>query len=204
MTSLRRLVADVRAASAAEFAIVLPLLLLFIFGVIDAGRCLWDYNRAEKATQVGARFAAVTDLAAGGLAAHSFAIDDAIPAGSTVPAANFSEVTCTASDCDDCTGSVCDEISLDGTAFNRIADRMIQIDPLITRDNVEISYRNVGLGFAGDPNGSDVSPLITVSFRAARPLRFQPLTTILFGLAFNMPDFRASVTGEDLAGSVSN
>ena len=25
-----------------------------------------------------------------------------------------------------------------------------------------------------------------------------------FGAAFNMPDFRASVTGEDLAGSVSN
>lgn len=201
MTNLRRLVADVRAASAAEFAIVLPLLLLFIFGVIDAGRFMWAYNQAEKATQVGARFAAVTSPAAGGLYDHSFAIDDAIPAGNPVPTANFAEVTCTNSNCDDCAGSVCDEIALDSTAFNRIADRMIQIDPSIARDNVQISYRNVGIGFAGDPNGSDVSPLITVSLRS---LQFQPLTTLLFGAAFNMPDFRASVTGEDLAGSVSN
>ena len=55
------LLRDRSAASAAEFALVLPLLLLFLFGIIDAGRFMWEYNRAEKATQVGARVAVVTD-----------------------------------------------------------------------------------------------------------------------------------------------
>ena len=41
---------------------VLPLLLLFIFGIIDVGRLMWTWNRAEKATQMGARFAVVTDM----------------------------------------------------------------------------------------------------------------------------------------------
>ena len=38
-------------ASAAEFALVLPILLILLLGIIDAGRWLWTYNRAEKATQ---------------------------------------------------------------------------------------------------------------------------------------------------------
>ena len=55
------LIRDERGASAAEFALVLPLLLLLLFGIIDAGRLAWEFNRAEKATQVGARVAVVTD-----------------------------------------------------------------------------------------------------------------------------------------------
>ena len=55
----RCLVADCRGASAAEFSLVLPLLILLLFGIIDAGRLLWEVNRAEKATQMGARYAIV-------------------------------------------------------------------------------------------------------------------------------------------------
>ena len=72
-------------ASAAEFAMVLPLLLLLIFGIIDGGRFLWAMNRAQKATQSGARFAAVTDMVPAGLASYSFATDGEVPAGAAVP-----------------------------------------------------------------------------------------------------------------------
>ncbi len=68
----KSLLRDRSAASAAEFALVLPLLLLFLFGIIDAGRFMWEYNKAEKATQVGVREAVVTDVIPGGLATASY------------------------------------------------------------------------------------------------------------------------------------
>lgn len=61
---LRALFADKRAASAAEFAMVLPLLIILLFGIIDAGRYMWSVNRAEKAAQMGVRMAVVTDYVA--------------------------------------------------------------------------------------------------------------------------------------------
>ena len=45
----------------AEFALVLPVALLFLLGIVDAGRYLYEVNQLEKATQMGARFAVVTD-----------------------------------------------------------------------------------------------------------------------------------------------
>lgn len=180
---------------------VLPLLLVLIFGVIDAGRFMWEYNRAEKATQMGARMAAVTDMAVSGLADRSFSISDGIPQGDPVPTANFGQITCTSAACGSCSGSVCGSLSFNSAGFNAVADKMIAIDPAITRDKVQISYRNVGLGFAGDPDNSDVSPLITVSLL---PIPFRPITLMIFKVSFSMPSFTASVTGEDLSGSVSN
>jgi hypothetical protein len=201
MTRSRHFLADDRASSAAEFAMVLPLLLILIFGLIDAGRFMWDYNRAEKATQMGARFAAVADPAVGGLANYSFSLSDGIPQGNPVPTANFGSITCSNTACGSCTGSVCGSLTYNSAAFTNIANRMIQIYPAITAANVRVTYRNVGLGFAGDPDNSDVSPLITVTLTG---MQFRPITTRIFNAAFNMPAFSASVTGEDLSGTVSN
>ena len=44
-------------ATAAEFAMVLPIVILFLLGTIDVGRLMWTWNKAEKATQFGARYA---------------------------------------------------------------------------------------------------------------------------------------------------
>lgn len=207
MTLARRLVRSTGGASAAEFALVLPLLLLLLFGIIDAGRFMWEYNRAEKATQMGVRFAAVTDPVLNGLDnSYSFSIDGGLVQGSAVPAAYFTSATCTdtACSCSATAGNFCGSASRNPDAFTNIVNQMKKMYPPIMPANVEVDYKNVGLGFAGNPDGSDVSPLVTVKFRDDNPLVFYPITCMIFACSISMPDFRASLTGEDLNGNISN
>ena len=49
--------------------------------------------------------------------------------------------------------------------------------PRITDANVEVDCKNVGLGFAGNPDGPDVSPLVTVKLKG---LTFHPITCFRF------------------------
>lgn len=201
MMTFNRLVRDRSAASAAEFTLVLPLLIVFLFGIIDAGRFMWEYNEAEKATQMGARFAVVAEPAASGLSTYSFSISGGVPQGTAVPTSSFDYAVCNDSDCSDCAGSFCGNIGYSNAAFRNIVDRMKLMYPPIGYNNVRVEYRNVGLGFAGDPEGPDVSALVTVRLTG---LTFQPITCFVFACSVSMPDFRAGLTLEDAQGSVSN
>jgi hypothetical protein len=72
--------------------------------------------------------------------------------------------------------------------------------PDIAQSNVRITYRGSGLGFAGDPNGMEIAPLVTVELIG---VQFRPL--VLFNsVAFNLPAFRTTLTAEDSSGSQSN
>lgn len=192
---------DQRGASAAEFAMVLPLLLIFLLGIIDAGRYMWEHNRAEKATQMGTRYAVVTEMVPDGLETYSFALSDGILAGEPVPTANFDRAVCDTNTCTCTGGAACGSAGYDAAAFDAIVERMNAMYPPITDSNVTVEYRNVGLGYAGDPNGPDVAPLVTVRLTG---LAFQPITFVLFGGDITMPDFRAALTLEDGSGTVSN
>ncbi|MBY4637281.1 pilus assembly protein [Sphingopyxis sp. XHP0097] len=202
MSARRNLVRDTRAGPAAEFALVLPLIILFLFGIIDVGRFAWEFNRAEKATQTGARWAAATAIIPSGLANYSFATGtEQIPAGTPVPTSAFQGVTCTnAANCT-CAGTCNFSTAANTTAFNALVERMNDIKPDITGANVVVEYRNSGLGFAGDPNGPDVAPIINVRLQG---MQFTPLTTAIFNGSFALPDFSYSLTMEDGAGSWSN
>ena len=201
----RSLVTDRRGSGAAEFALVLPLLILLLFGVIDAGRFLWEMNRAEKATAAGAREAVVTDVLAPGLASATYVGVGGLTQGDLIPASAFGKVICTSSGCCVSATILCTSPypalgTFDTTAFNRIVTRMNGLKSNIAAANVQVIYSGSGLGYAGDPNGMDVSPLVTVSLTG---MTFDPL--VLFGLvAFPMPDFRTTLTAEDSAGTQSN
>jgi Flp pilus assembly protein TadG len=52
---------DERGASAVEFALVVPLLLMLLFGIISTGLTFSDHLSATNATREGARYGASTD-----------------------------------------------------------------------------------------------------------------------------------------------
>lgn len=179
-----------RGATAAEFALVLPLLLLFLFGIIDAGRFMWVLNQAEKATQMGVRYAVVSDPVASVVNAD-FVNTYNIAGGDPVPAALFNTAVCTSGSCT-VTGSASGANGRNGPAFTQIVTWMQNFYPTIQSANVRVTYQNVGLGYAGDPTGPDVSPLTTVELTG---LTFEPL--VLFGASVNLPPVKATLTQED-------
>lgn len=192
-----KLLRDRSAGSAAEFALVLPLLLLFLFGMIDAGRWMWTYNRAEKATQMGARLAVVTNSVSSSIgASYVGACSPALTQGDLIPASCFSTpVTCTSTGCSAGTE--------DTAAFNNIVVRMRNFLPELSATNVTVEYSASGLGYAGNPNGPDVSPLVTVKIGTPTALQFTPITSFLL-TSMNMPTFTTTLTAEDSSGAQSN
>lgn len=203
-TLFNRFCRDCGGATAAEFAMVVPLLIIFLLGMIDVGRYMWSINELEKATQVGAREAVVTDMVATDLGTYNFG--SVLGQGAKIPTTSFDSMHCDkytgtlSCNCDsNCTGI---GMTANATAFKRITDRMRQIAPLIKDTNVQITYRNSGLGYAGDPNGPDVAPIVTVSTNDQ--VSFTPMVFQFFGARTTLPPERASMTLEDASGTTSN
>jgi Flp pilus assembly protein TadG len=208
----KNLIANEDGGPLAEFALVLPIALLFLFGIIDVGRYMWEVNSAEKATQMGARFAAVGDVVASDLPSYNFTTQCSVAGGNVVTAAQFPGMTCTgggtvASPTATCTAASSTCGTQPGTtasapALGNIVNRMRVFNKEIVPANVTVTYTHTGLGYAGNPNGLDVTPLVTVTIQN---LAFKPLTTRIFRtLSIPLPDFSYSLTLEDGAGSVSN
>jgi hypothetical protein len=195
--SVPRLVRETGGSSAAEFALVLPLLLLLLFGIIDVGRYMWNINRAEKAAHMGVRMAIVTDYVAPAVGA-SFVGQCSTPLGQgdPIPANCFSEIICSK------TGAnpTCNGGAADTDAFNRILGHMRTFMPEIEGSDLRIIYSPSGLGYAGDPNGPDVAPLVTVQLS---DVDFRP-TALLMLADIGLPNVHSSLTFEDGTGSASN
>ena len=199
MRFFQRLLAARDGSSAAEFALVLPLLVILVLGMIDAGRMMLTWNRAEKAAQMGVRYAAVTDMVASGLATYDF-VAAGIPQGSVVPTSSFGKVSCDNASCT-CAISPCPTLTRSATAFNNILARMQALDGSIGAANLVIDYENSGLGFSGNPTGAGIAPFITVRLQN---MTFQPLVSQIFGGTLTLPAFTSILTMEDGQGTTSN
>jgi Flp pilus assembly protein TadG len=209
-----RLIRSTSGASAAEFGLVLPLFLILLFGVIDAGRFMWESNEAEKATQVGARVAVVTDPLSSGLRDEDYAGKvvggTTLAAGALIPAAALGSIKCTSTGCT-CETAPCPSSlgTFNTTLFtNVVVTRMKQMYPSIQAANVVVRYKGSGFGFAEAASGGgggvteqmEISPLVTVTLTG---VQFRPLTTFALK-SVTMPDFATTLTAEDASGSVSN
>jgi len=59
MTSSRQKTRSERGQALVEFSLSAIVLLLLVFGMIDAGRAVWNYNTLSQATREGTRYAIV-------------------------------------------------------------------------------------------------------------------------------------------------
>ena len=188
-------VKDESAGATVEFIAVMgPFLLLtfFIFEVIIAA--LW-VGTAEKAAQLGARLAVVSNFAVTSLTPSmtnplvdtSHAYGQACPAACSSP--SFATATCVHG-----TGGVCDAAN-----FTTLVTRMQAISSLVQSQYVTITYSYVGLGFAGGP----IIPSVTVTLAG---VPYGAVVTTLLGRFFGgasplvtLPTITVTLTGEDLS-----
>ena len=204
---LHRLARDQRGISSIEFVIVASVFFMLIFGIVDFSRAMWEWNAAAKATQFGARHAVVSDIVSIDYKDFS-GLSVGLKAGDDVPIKDsggndiIAPIFCSDSDpgaglaigCGTSLGGLA-TAKADAVAFLAIVVEMQKMYDRIEAHNVVIEYRHIGLGFAGNPIGPDVDPLVTVKLR---DMEFNFITPGLVGIfTLNLPDFAASLTGED-------
>ena len=189
MSGMGHFMRDRSGSSAAEFALIVLLFLGVIFAVTDMARALWAWNTAGKATQLGARLAVVENFAAQGLQNYD-GVADAGGNGLSVPISAISPNPVV------CTSGGCSGYGPLDASFTTIATRMQNVYSAIQPTNVVIEYQHIGLGFSGNPFGSDIAPVVTVKLQN---LTFNLITPILSGfVSLAMPDFAVSLTAESM------
>lgn len=196
---------DRNGAGAAEFALILPIFIIFVVGIIDAGRYAYEFNRGEKATQIGVRMAVVTNPLVNELTGYSYTGRTVgsvvLNQGDRIPADALGTITCASTGCT-CASGTCltgSTLTLNQTNFDALLLRVQQIYPKAAAADLRVDYTGSGLGYAGNPTGMDVAPFVTV-----RILNQTFRSYLLFGATMNFPDFAYTLTMEDGAGTQFN
>jgi Flp pilus assembly protein TadG len=182
---------DEAGSTAVEFALVSIVFLTLMFGIIDAARFAWEFNSAKAAARAGARFAAVSPPVVQQLVAYDAIGSLGLAGGSTLPTDGVAipDYSCNSTTCTSSGTRV-------AANFTSIVTRMQQYYPKVQAGNVTITYRERGLGVAGNPFGTDVQPLITVGITG---LTFRPMALRIFGVTLTLPSVETTFSGEDLA-----
>lgn len=206
MTRLRAFLANRSGAAAAEFALVLPIALLFFFGILDVGRYVWSMNELEKAVQMGTRYAVATKVVADGLRGNDYigttCGSATLKPGDPICKEALGTISCTRTACTCPTAPCPTTLTSDAAAFDAIVARMSVVAPFIQSGNVRVNYSGSGLGYAGDPatedDGAAIAPIVTVEVQSLT-IRLM----LLLGGAVQLPSFSYSQTLEDGDGTVA-
>jgi hypothetical protein len=181
-----------RGTTMVEMTVCFLLLLLLTFGILEFANAFWQWNSAEKATRLGARLAVTANPVAGELKTFDCA-SETILLGTNCrdPAAlTFGTITCSGA-----TSSCSGGYTFSTAAFNTILAQMQAVFSRVQAQNVIIEYRDLRLGFAG--RGSPV-PAVTVRL-SGMTFIFAALDNVAGLGPITMPDFRATLTGEDMS-----
>jgi Flp pilus assembly pilin Flp len=197
-SKFKRLVRDERGATAAEFGLVALVFVSLIIGSIDLSRQIWEVNTTKTAVREAARLAAVNEMASVWLQ-NLDPITSGLVAGNgdPVPAGSIALVTCSGAT-NTCTGAGVTNTAINATVMNALLAKMRAFNPRIRLSNIRVSYRHVGLGFAGNPFGPDVEPEISVWLEGFT-LTPGPLRLISNSATIPLPKMISTVTAEDMS-----
>ena len=166
-----KLSSDTQGAALIEAALILPVLLVVVFGMAELALFIWQTNSAEKAVQLGARQAIVSPSVAVGAGLtpdESETYWSGLPLGERcAPAANGSSicpvftVTCRVTVGCVCEGSSC-KFTLSESRLVTILTAMRAALPRLRPEQVEISYANNYLGYVGQPLPVPVDVRVTI------------------------------------------
>jgi len=209
------LAADTSGAAAVEFAFISFSLILFTFAIFDVGFALYWFNRAEKATQLGVRMAAVSNPVTDFFTTFDGEIgNNPAVAGSSCesssgtlqPFCNHAVITCSVTNGNGSCAAPGTKIagepgSFVDAAFIKIFNEMRVLYPQLSSENVEVEYRPSVAGFVGRPGNSpgtfNIVPQVTVRIVDLQ-YNFIALGALLGLDPFTLPVISASMTGEDL------
>lgn len=185
---LKSFIRNQGGAAAAEFAVILMLLIMLTFVIMDLGYALWQWNNAEKAAQFGSRLAAISTPLAPGLATFDCGNAGTVAGQSCATGGNsFGIVTCTATAC---TGSY----GFSQAEADRLLARMQLIFPQMQAANLIVEYEDLQLAFHGRG-----SPVASVTVRIVDMTFDFLIIDGLMGMGtISMPEFRTTLTTEDL------
>ena len=197
---LAHLAQDTSGAAMIEFAIIAFLFCVLTGGLVDFALAIYQWNSASKAVQLGARLAAVSNPVSSDLKTFTGLEGGALP-GEPFPA--FVRVCSGGSQ--SCSGGTYDVAAMDTLVYGRGqtscgtvgADQfagMCDVFNRIQPQNVIVTYRQTGLGFAGRPGGP--VPTITVELTGLT-FDFVFLSSLLGPIT--MPAMKTTATGEDLS-----
>ena len=186
--SITDFVKNKAATALAEFALILPVLMLLIFSILDIGFIAWQFQQGEIASKRAVRLAATRSLLVPG------AIPDCGPAQPSTSVAgtrcsNIADYSVWAT----CRGDGSGDAAC-GADIVRVAQEISSFYPAANPDDIVIEFSGAGLGFVG--MGHPV-PLITVRFVNV-DFQFVFLGTLANLAGIQMPEMSASATGEDL------
>jgi hypothetical protein len=217
---IARLARDEDGGPLVEVAIILPILILFLFGGIDFMNALYQWNAAAKAAEIGARIAAVSDPVASGLTSIAEeAVSSSLASGGPMPDFTI-ECDGGAAACS-CTSGACDGMGAysaeamgfivygraGGNACTPPASEyfagMCNLHPAIAPQYVTVVYKQTGLGYMGRSLGP--VPTITVSLNAASSQTKLPFKFFFLPFAtLDIPQVTTTITGEALSASAAD
>jgi Flp pilus assembly protein TadG len=206
--SLQSLARDRNGGVLVEATVLIPIIFVFVLGSVDFLFAFFQWNMANKAVQLGARHAAVSDPVSSDLSSMTGLINGVLP-GQPMPA--FTR-TCSTSDpsgaIGTCTGGRYSSAAMQrivfgeggATACSNANTAMCKFYSPITAANVTIAYAQTGLGYAGRPGGP--VPTITISLQNL-PFRFFFLSGLMGFSNMNIPAMTTTITGEGLSSSAT-